>query len=137
MTTYESEIKTILSDNKVVFAKLADLNNLSVLKEKVPAEAGISNITCDSDTVTFEVNGAGKITLRITEREEPKTIKFASENSPIAFNMWIQLVSKEENDTKIKVTLKADLPMMIKMMVGSKLQDFVNQFALSLTKIQY
>lgn len=137
MTTYESEIKTILSNNKVVFAKLSDLNNLAGLIDKVPAESGISDITCDSDTVSFNVNPAGKITLRIIEREEPKTIKFQSENSPIAFNLWIQLVEQAENDTKLKVTMKADLPMMFKMMLDSKLKEFVNQFAGGLAKIEY
>lgn len=137
MTTYESEIKTILSDNKVVFAKLSDLTNLAGFVDKVPAESGISDVTCDKDTVSFNIKPAGKITLRIIEREEPKTIKFQSDNSPIAFNLWIQLVSKDENDTKLKVTMKADLPMMFKMMLDSKLKDFVNQFAGGLAKITY
>lgn len=137
MTTYESEIKTILSDSKMVFAKLSDLNNLAILKDKVPAESGVSEMTYDRDTVSFNINPAGKITLRIVERVEYKTIKLEAENSPIAFNLWIQLVEKAENDTKLKVTLKADLPMMIKMMLGSKLQDFIDQFANGLTKIEY
>jgi hypothetical protein len=137
MTTYESEIKTILFDSKMVFAKLSDLNNLAVLKEKVPPESGVSEMTYDMDTVSFNVNPVGKITLRIVERTEYKTIKFEAENSPIAFNLWIQLVEKSENETKLKVTLKADLPMMIKMMLGSKLQDFIDQFANGLTKIEY
>jgi carbon monoxide dehydrogenase subunit G len=137
MTTYESEIKTILSDSKMVFAKLSDLNNLAILKNKVPAESGVSEMTYDRDTVSFNINSAGKITLRIVERVEYKTIKLEAENSPIAFNLWIQLVEKAEKDTKLKVTLKADLPMMIKMMLGSKLQDFIDQFANGLTKIEY
>jgi len=137
MTTYESEIKTILSDSKMVFAKLSDLNNLAILKEKLPAESGVSEMTYDRDTVSFSVNPVGKITLRIVERVEYKTIKLEAENSPIAFNLWIQLVEKAENDTKLKVTLKAELPMMIKMMLGSKLQNFIDQFANGLTKIEY
>lgn len=137
MTTYESQIKTILSDNKMVFAKLADLNNLAVLKDKIPAESGISDMSYDTDSVSFKINPVGQITLRIIQREEYKTIKLEAENSPIAFNFWIQLVEKAENDTKLKVTLRADLPMMIKMMMGSKLQDFVDQFAEGLTKIVY
>lgn len=137
MTTYESDIKTILFNNKVVFAKLSDLNNLSSLVDKVPAESGITELSCDTDTVSFNVNLAGKITLRIIEREEPKTIKFQSENSPVAFNLWIQLVEKAETDTKLKITMKAEIPAMIKMMIGSKLNDFVNKFAEGLSKIDY
>lgn len=137
MTTYTSEIKTILFDNKVVFAKLSDLKNLESMLDKVPAEAGISKVECDTDFVSFEVNPVGRIVLRIIEREEYKTIKFESENSPLAFNMWIQLVNKGDEDTKMKLTLKADIPLMVKMMLGNKLDTFVNQFADGLAKINY
>jgi carbon monoxide dehydrogenase subunit G len=137
MTTYESTIQTILADSKVVFATLSDLRNLERLRDKIPAEAGISDMTCDADSVSFSVNPIGKISLRIVEREEPKIIKFASENSPFAFNLWIQLVSKTDTETHLKITLKADVPMMIKMMFGSKLQDFVNRFAEGLAKVEY
>jgi len=137
MTTYESEIKTILSNNEVVFAKLADLNNLESFKDKIPAEANITDFECDTDSIRFNVNPVGKIGLRIIEREEFKTIKLGAENSPIDFSLWIQLVSISQTETKLKITLKADLPMMIKMMVGSKLEDFVNQMAKGLSKIEY
>lgn len=137
MTTYESEVKTILFSNKMVFAKLADLNNLATIKDKISADSGVSEMIYDADSVTFSVNSVGKIILRIVEREAYKTIKFETENSPIPFTLWIQLISKFENNTQLKITLKADLPMMVKMMLGSKLQDFINQFADGLTKIEY
>ncbi len=137
MTTYESTIQTILADSKVVFVTLSDLRNLERLRDKISAEAGISDMVCTEDSVSFAVNPVGKIALRIVEREEPKTIKFVSENSPFAFNLWIQLVSKTETDTRMKITLKADLPMMVKMMFGNKLQDFVNRFAEGLAQVEY
>lgn len=137
MTSYESTIKSIPFSQEKVFDKLADLRNLETLKDKIPASAGISDLSCEEDVVRFNIQAAGKIALRIVDREAPKTIKFNAENSPIAFNMWIQLVGGEANDTKIKVTLKADLPAMIKMMLGSKLEQFVDQFAEGLSKIDY
>lgn len=137
MTSYESSIKSIAFSQEKVFDKLADLRNLEALKDKIPASAGISDLSCEEDTVCFNVPAAGKISLRIVERDAPKTIKFSAENSPIAFNMWIQLVAGEGEETKIKVTLKADLPAMIKMMLGSKLEQFVDQFAEGLSKIEY
>jgi carbon monoxide dehydrogenase subunit G len=137
MTTYESEIKTISANNEVVFAKLSDLKNLEILKEKIPADAGISNFECDTDWIRFNINPVGKIGLVVLERETPKTIKLGAENSPIDFNLWIQLVPLDDSATKMKITLKADIPPMIKMMAGSKLEDFVNQLASGLSKIQF
>ena len=72
----------------------------------------------------------GEIALRIIEREENKTIKFETEQSPIQANMWIQVLPSTNDDgTKMKLTLKADLNPMVKMMVGSKISDGIDKFA--------
>jgi len=42
-----------------------------------------------------------------------------------------------DEKSKIKVTLKADMNPMIKMMIGSYMEKFVNMFADALTKIPY
>lgn len=89
---------------------LSDLNNLQRLKEMIPADkiTQIKSMSFDTDSCTFDVNPIGKITLRIIEREPQKTIKFVADNSPIPLNMWIQLVSLNENETKTKITVKAN-----------------------------
>lgn len=137
MTTYESNIKTISANNEMVFAKLTDLTNLEQFKDKIPADANISDIECDTESVHLNVSPIGKIGLRIVEKEEFKTIKFASDQSPIEFNLWIQLVPSTDSETKLKATLKAELPAMIKMMMGKKMQEIINQVATALTKIDY
>lgn len=121
----------------MVFAKLTDLRNLENFKDNIPADANISDMECKIDSIQFTVNPVGKIGLRIVEKEEFKTIKFGAENSPIDFSLWIQLEPAEANETKLKITLKAKLPSMIKMMIGNKLQGFVDQMANGLTKIEY
>ncbi|MBP6610320.1 MAG: SRPBCC family protein, partial [Paludibacter sp.] len=80
------------------------------------------------------VDGFGKMGFRIIEREPFKTIKLESENAPVSINLWIQLKPVADDDTKMKLTLKAELPTMIKMMVGSKLQDGLNSIADLLAK---
>lgn len=137
MTTYESTIKTISANNEMVFAKLADLRNLESLKEKLPSNTPIQDLEVDIDSIHFSIQPIGKMGLRIIDRSEFSTIKLEAENSPINFNTWIQLVPINEDQTKLKITLKAELPMMIKMMLGNKLEDFVNQLAEALTKIDY
>lgn len=137
MTTIESEIRTISANNEVVFAKLGDLKNLEVIKDKIPAEAGISDFSCEKDSINFTINAVGRMSLLVIEREPYKTIKLGAENSPIDFNLWIQLVPTAETETAMKVTLKAELPMMVKMMLGNKLQEMVNQLAKGFSKIDY
>ena len=108
MTTFESPVKTIYAPQERIFNKLSDLNNLESVKDRIPQDK-ISDFSYDTDTVSFSVAPVGKIGLRIIEREPYKTIKFESADSPIGFNLWVQLVSTGENETKIKLTIKAEI----------------------------
>jgi len=134
MTTYESDIKTISSNEEVVFGILSDLNNLKKLQENPALADKVKDIQFDTDSCSFSVEGFGKVGFRIIEREPFKTIKLASENAPVEVNVWIQLKQVAENDTRMKLTLKAELPTMIKMMVDKKLKEGINSIADMLAK---
>jgi len=129
MTTYESDIKTISSSEEMVFGILSDLNNLEKLTENQLLHDKLKNIKFDTDSCSFEVEGIGTVGFRIIEREPCSTIKFESEHAPVHVNVWIQLKQSAENDTRMKLTLKADIPAMIKMMVDKKLKEGINAIA--------
>jgi len=134
MTTYESDIKTISSNEEVVFGILSDLNNLKKIQEQNPPTDKVKDLEFDTDSCKFVVEGFGKIGFKVIEREPFKTVKFESENAPVNVNVWIQLKQIEENKTAMKLTVKADLPAMIKMMVDKKLKEGVNMVADLLAK---
>jgi hypothetical protein len=134
MTTYESDIKTIFSNEEVVFGILSDLKNLEKVKENPTLKDKAQDLEFDSDSCSFVVEGFGKMGFHIVEREPFKTIKLVSENAPVEVNVWIQLKSVTASDTRMKLTVKADLPMMIKMMVDKKLQEGINSIADLLAK---
>ena len=73
----------------------------------------------------------------IIEREENKCIKFATEQSPIDANLWIQVLPVSTGGSKMRLTLKADLNMMMKMMIGKKLESGIDQFADMLASLPY
>lgn len=129
MTTYKSDIKTIYSNEDIIFNTLSDLTNLEKLKDIPEASDKLKNAEFSKDNCTFHVDGLGKIGFRIIEREPHKTIKFESEYIPITMHVWIQLKQVAENETRMKLTLKADLPTMVKMMVDKKLKEGVNVIA--------
>jgi len=134
MTTYESDIKTISSNEEVVFGILSDLNNLKAVLANAPMTDKVKDLQFETDSCTFVVEGFGKMGFRIIEREPFKTIKLHSEKAPVDLNVWIQLVQRTENDTQMKLTLKADLPVMIKMMIDKKLKEGINLIADLLAK---
>ena len=79
----------------------------------------------------------GEIRLHIVDREEPKTIKFETEQSPLPFNFWIQLLPLTETSCKMKLTIKAELNPFIKGMVQKPLQEGIEKIADVLQMINY
>ena len=91
MAQFESSIKQIPYAQQKVYDMLSDLSNIDRVKDKIP-EDKLNDLTFDSDSISINASPVGNITMRIIEREEPKCIKFESENSPMPFNFWIQIL---------------------------------------------
>ena len=88
-------------------------------------------------SVNLNVDPVGDIKLRIIEREEGKCVKFETEQSPMPFNLWIQVLPVTETTSKMRVTVQADIPFMLKGMVSGPLQDGVEKIADALAQIPY
>lgn len=136
MSKFESSIRQIDYPQQIVFQGLSNLDNLSKVQDRIPEEKA-KDLSFDNDSVSINVPPVGKITLRIVEREEPKTIKFETVESPLPFNFWIQLLPVTETSCKMKLTIKAELNPFIKAMVSSHLQDGIEKIADVLQMIKY
>ena len=80
----------------------------------------------------------GQAEIRIIEREYYKTIKIESNGSmPVGITFWIQLLPVSAYETKLRLTLSADMSMMIKMLVNKKLEDGINRLADMLAALPY
>jgi hypothetical protein len=112
------------------------MGNLERIKDKIPS-GKIQDFTFDNDSCSFSINPVGRIKITIIEREQPKTIKFAADQSPVEVNMWIQLVSVNDNETKMKLTVKAQLNPFLKPMLSKPLQEGVDKIADVLAALPY
>jgi carbon monoxide dehydrogenase subunit G len=146
LNKYVSETKVIHHNEQVVFNYLSDFQNLagwlnSGLIEKVTQQVPqikITEFSSDRDSCKFNITGLGLAEIRIVNREPFKTIKIESSGGlPLSFTFWIQLVAPDSFQTKMRLTLHAEMSMMIKMMAGSKLEEGVNQLAETLSKLPY
>jgi hypothetical protein len=136
MTEFVSEIKTLPHSQEKVYAILSDMTNLEKIKEKIPHDK-IEDFSFDKDSCSFSVSPVGKIRFSIVDREPPKTIKFTADQSPVEVNLWIQLKEVAENDTKLKLTIKASLNPFLKPMLSKPLQDGINKVADILASVPY
>ena len=136
MSKFESSIKQIAYPQQSVYNMLSDLTNIERVKDKVP-EDKLKDLTFDKDTISISVSPVGQISMRIVERDEPKTIKFASENSPMSFNFWIQILPVSDTASKMKLTIDADIPFFAKGMVSGPLKEGIEKIADALATIPY
>jgi carbon monoxide dehydrogenase subunit G len=136
MIEFTSEVKTIFYSRESVYAALSNMSMLEKLKDKIPAET-VQDFSCDSDSCSFSIDPVGKIRFSIIEREAPKTIKLTSDQSPVKVMVWIQLKEEQENETKMKLTVQADLNFFLKPLLSKPFQEFTNKIADMLATINY
>ena len=136
MTKFESSVKQVPYPVENVYRNLSDLSNLERVRDRIH-EDKLQDFQFDSDSVQVSVAPVGTIKLRIIEREENKCVKFETEQSPLPFNLWIQVLPVSETESKMKVTVKADIPFMLKGMVSGPLQDGVEKIADALAQIPF
>jgi len=136
MTDFVSDIQKIPFSSDRVFSKLSDLNNLEKVKSLLP-EGKIKDFTFDTDSCSFQAETIGKISMRIVEREPNSTIKLASEKSPVPFTCWIQLKEVDSEDTRLKITFRADIPFLFKGMISKPLEEGLQKIAEVLAKLPY
>ena len=129
-------MKQIPYSQEAVFRNISDLRNLEKVRDRVP-EDKVQDFSFDEDTVSLNVAPVGELKLLIIEREEPKCVKFETAQSPVPFNVWIQVLPVTETASKMKVTVKAELNPFIKGMVSGPLQDGVEKIADALAQIHY
>ena len=152
MAKYESQIKQVPFSQSAVYAKISDLSNLAVIKERIddpniqaqiPADKidevrrAVSQMEFTTDTLSGPVGPIGNIAVEIVEREPEKCVKFASTSSPVSFKLWIQVLPTSQISSKIKVTIDADLNFFMKQVLAKPLQQGVDKFADMLAMIPY
>ena len=133
---FESSVKFVPYSQQAVYDNISDLRNLEKVRDRVP-EDKISGFSFDEDTVSLNVPPVGEIKLRVVDREEPKCVKFEAVQSPVPFNVWVQVLPVDEQNAKMKVTVGAELNPFIKSMVEKPLQDGVEKIADALAQVKY
>jgi len=134
---YESKITSAPCPAQQIYRVLSNMESLNKVKDLIPKDK-VQEMEIEPDRVRLKVDGlAQKITIAIVDRIENDTIKFGAEGIPMDANFWIQLKEVSPTDTRIKLTVKADIPFMFKFMVEKKLQQGLDQAADMLAQFPY
>lgn len=136
-TKYESKITSANCSAQQIYRVISNLQNLERVRDKIPQDK-IQEMEIEPDCIRLKVDGLAQIiTIAIVDKIENDTVKFGAEGVPMDANFWIQLKEVSPVDTRIKLTLKADIPTMFKMMIGGKIQTGLDQAAEMLSQFPY
>ncbi|MBP5506447.1 MAG: SRPBCC family protein [Prevotella sp.] len=127
-TKYESSVREIPYSQQAVYNRLSDLGLSEQVRDQLPEDKR-EDITFDGEAITMNVPPVGNISIRICDREEPKMIKYETTNSPLPFNLWIQLLPLTETSCKMRLTIKADLNPFVRGMISKPLKEGLEKLA--------
>ena len=106
---YESKQVQIRRPASQIYAMASRFDNFTpVLKDRV------EEWQATEDTCSFKVKG----------------VKIVSgESTPMEFTFWFQLHEVDPTDTRMRMVLHVELNMMMRMMIGGKLQEGLDKMA--------
>ena len=125
MQEYISKQQQVLRPAEQIYAVISRFDNLTpALADKV------EEWQATEDSCSFKAKGF-TVKLRMEEREPGKYVKVVGDDGgvPMDFAFWIQLHKVSDTDTRMRLVLHIELNMMMKMMIGNKLQGALDQIA--------
>lgn len=130
MQEYTSKQQRILRPAEQIYTLVSRFDNLTpALADKV------EEWEATEDRCSFKAKGF-TVRLRMEERVAPKHVKITGDDGgvPVDFAFWIQLHKVSDADTRLRLVLHIELNMMMKMMIGGKLQDALDRIAEGIAK---
>lgn len=123
MAEYKSKQVKINKPDQTIYTVLSNFSNFTpIIQDKV------EEWQATEDTCSFKAKGF-TVKLRMVDKEPFKTIKITGDDMPFEFTFWIQLKGLAADDTRMLLTLRTELNMMMKMMIGGKLQKALDEVA--------
>lgn len=135
MEQIHSSEKEITAPQRVVFDVLSNVDNLTRLKERIP-EDKLQDVVIGEDSISYK-SPMGLVTLKLVEKEPNKTIKYSTVQSPLPFDMWVQLLPITGSQCKMRVTVGLNMNSFMMAMVRKPLTDAVEKIAGLLAQIPY
>jgi len=120
-----SKIGTVYKKEADIYHFLSDFRNIGNF---IPANQ-IAKWDAQEDQCRFDIIGIGDVEMRMIEKQPHKLVKLSgtSNTRNVDFTVWIQMKEVKESDTKVKITLRAELPAMLKMVAKKPIEKGLNK----------
>ncbi len=121
MQEYISKQVQILRPAEQIYQVISRFDNLTPALQGRVEDWEATELAC-----SFKAKGI-TVSLLKDEPVRPKHVKIIGDGVPMDFAFWVQLHKVDTNDTRLRLVLHAERNMMMKMLIGSKLQGALDQ----------
>ena len=144
METYKSNEQRINCDINTIFSKLSNPSifkaQIDANRDRLPQEAidNLDKVQFEDDAIAIE-SPMGPLRLAVNHEQSamPNRIVYSAAQSPVAFNLVIDLKEAGEQETDSVTALELDIPIFMRAMVGGKLKEAAAKFGEMLAKLPY
>lgn len=133
LAKYESRIAVVKFDHKIVFNFVSDMRNFHRF---IPGNT-VKNWKAERDHCEFEVSPVGKAKIKLLESEPYSVVKFEGDGlNNTSFFLWVQIKEVAAGDSRVKITIKADLSPMIRTMASKPILDFLEKLVVGMESFE-
>ncbi|MBO7609462.1 MAG: hypothetical protein J6S96_04600 [Muribaculaceae bacterium] len=144
METYKSKAQRIACDINTIYSKLSSPTvfkaHIDANRDKLPEEAlaNMDKVQLEDDAIAIE-SPMGQLRL-VVDHEKcsiPNRIVYTAAQSPVGFNMCINLADLGNGETESVAELDLDLPPFLRAMVNKQLKEAADKFGEMLAQLPY
>lgn len=132
MAKYESKKVEISRPRAEAYERLSDLSRLQGALDALPADQRekLGDVSFDRDSITIQTSQVGEIKFAITSRRPDEQLVFGTPSSPVPLSLAVNLTDgPAEGTTEARTVIDVDIPMMLKPLIGGKMQQAADQMA--------
>lgn len=131
MTTYSGKPAIINQPQQQLYDKISNLSSFQERLDAMPQEVKdrLGEVSFSDDKILINAPAVGQITFAVSEKIAPSLLKLTAENSPVPFFISMHLNPESEATTRVSTDLEVEIPLMLRPMVGSKLQEAADKFS--------
>lgn len=131
MSQYKGKPYIVNKSRQTLFERLGDFSILAAHIHELPEEmrSKLGTVTFpDADTMAFTAPGVGEMKFRIVERNAPERIRLLADTGMVPIYVILDLAEEAADKTSVSATIDADIPMMLRPLIGGKLQEAADKF---------
>lgn len=89
----------------------------------------MGEVAFTDDKIIINAPAVGQLVFAITERQAPSLLRLSAENSPVPFFIVLNLTEETPESTRVNSEIEVEIPMMLRPLVGGKMQEAADKFA--------